>query len=64
MKKCRADDMRVGDSVHPLELADSAEAMKLARDALAGCGIEAGCIAKHHLGSCHFAQNGSGFAES
>jgi len=64
MKKRRANDRCVGNSVYQFEMADSAETEKFSLDTLVGCGIESSGIRKHRRIFCDLFQNGSGLTVS
>jgi hypothetical protein len=62
MKKRRADDVSVGNSVYQLEITDSTQAVQFALNSLVGRGIEPCGIRKHRLVYSDLFQNSSGFA--
>src|ERR1700691_2106244 len=62
MKKRRANNLSVGDSVDQLKIADPAQAGEFALNALVGCSIESRSIRKHRVIIGDLFKNGSGFA--
>src|ERR1700722_8455331 len=64
MKKRGANNLRIGNSIDQLKIANATQAVEFALNAFVGCGIEPCGIRKHCLATGDIFQNSSGLAVS